>query len=103
MKPVFIVLCFSFNSILAYSQWTWQNPLPQGNNLNCIKVIDANTCYSVGNCGTIIKTTNGGTDWSILNSGTSADLFSVFFSTPNTGYAVGSGGTAIKTINGGTD
>ena len=42
----------------------------------------------VGGDGTILKTTNGGTTWTALSSGTS-DLTSVYFTDASTGYAVG--------------
>jgi photosystem II stability/assembly factor-like uncharacterized protein len=57
--------------------------------------------YAVGNLGTIIKTMNGGTNWSVLSSGTQYDLSSVYFIDANTGYVAGSGGTILATIDGG--
>lgn len=44
--------------------WVWQNPLPQGNNLKCVKFIDANTGYAVSDVS-ILKTTDGGNTWII--------------------------------------
>jgi hypothetical protein len=55
--------------------------------------------YLYGNI--ILKTTNGGTTWTILTSGTTNNLYSVFFTDANTGYLVGEGGTILKTSNGG--
>lgn len=82
--------------------WAWQNPLPQGNNLTCVKFIDTNTGYAVGDAGTIIKTTNGGIDWVIQNSGTTQKLNSVYFIDAMNGYAVGYN-VILKTIDGGTN
>ncbi len=42
------------------SQWHWQNPLPQGNNLRGASFMDANTGTVVGDYGTIVRTTDGG-------------------------------------------
>jgi len=42
------------------SQWHWQNPLPQGNNLRGASFVDANTGTVVGEYGTIVRTTDGG-------------------------------------------
>jgi len=62
-----------------------------------------NTGYAAGVGGTILKTTDGGTSWAALNSGTSNQLFSIYFSNANEGLAVGSAGTIIRTDNGGTN
>jgi hypothetical protein len=43
------------------SQWHWQNPLPQGNNLRGASFTDVNTGTVVGEYGTIVRTTDGGT------------------------------------------
>ncbi|MEI7982717.1 MAG: T9SS type A sorting domain-containing protein, partial [Bacteroidota bacterium] len=61
----------------------------------------ANTGYSIGDYGTILKTVNGGTTWVTLSSGTTYPLYSVFFTNKNTGYVVGYLGTILKTTNGG--
>src|SRR5262249_28307829 len=45
----------------ASSQWHWQNPLPQGNNLRGASFVDSNTGTVVGEYGTIVRTTDGGT------------------------------------------
>jgi photosystem II stability/assembly factor-like uncharacterized protein len=52
----------------------------------------------------ILKTTNGGTNWSLLNTGTTEAIRSLYFVDANTGYAVGgytSGGVILKTTNAG--
>ena len=51
---IFIIALFAMSSTNA--QWTWQNPLPQGNDLYSIYFADANTGYMVGAGGTILKT-----------------------------------------------
>ena len=49
----------------------------------------------------MLRTINGGTSWSTLSSGTTNDLYSVYFTDPHTGYVTGEGGTILKTTNGG--
>jgi photosystem II stability/assembly factor-like uncharacterized protein len=102
MKKISFLICLSFISVFAFSPWTWQNPLPQGNSLMSVHFLDDNTGFTVGDVGTILKTTNGGTSWIALSSGTTQDLYSVYFTNANTGYVVGKGGTILKTINGGS-
>src|SRR5208283_3583242 len=95
------LLCFAFITVFAFSQWTWQNPLPQGNSLKSVYFTDFNTGYCAGECGTIMKTLNGGTSWNILKSGTTNNLFYLSFTDINTAYAAGANGTILKTADGG--
>jgi len=69
--------------------------------LNSVYFPDNNIGYAVGDNGRILKTTNGGTAWSICTSGVTTPLNSVFFTDINTGYAIGNNGIIIKTTNGG--
>src|SRR5215211_3461476 len=83
------------------SQWHWQNPLPQGNNLRGASFVDANTGTVVGEYGTIVRTTDGGNSWTIQASGTTQTLWAVSFTDANNGTAVGEGGTIVGTTDGG--
>ncbi len=55
----------------------------------------------MGALGTIIKSTDGGSNWTVLSSGITNNFNSVFFPDPNTGYAVGDNGIILKTTDGG--
>ena len=57
----------------------------------------------VGEAGTILRTTDGGTNWILQTSGTTEILKSVFFTDADTGTAVGYGATILRTTNGGTN
>ena len=46
----------------------------------------------VGNSGTILKTTDGGSHWTAQDSATTDHLWDVSFSDANNGTAVGEGG-----------
>ncbi|MEZ4689748.1 MAG: YCF48-related protein [Ignavibacteria bacterium] len=71
--------------------------------LNSVYFTNNNKGWIVGNTGTILNTTNGGTNWSAQNGGVINSLNSVFFTDGNTGWAVGQPGIIIKTINGGNN
>ena len=58
------------------SGWQWGNPLPQGNTLRSISFAGANG-YAAGDFGTLLRTTDGGTTWSGLLSGTFTNLTEV--------------------------
>jgi photosystem II stability/assembly factor-like uncharacterized protein len=68
---------------------------------NCIYFVDKNIGWIVGEAGAIYKTINGGTDWTIQQSGTTNNLFSIHFSDFNNGCAVGENGSILYTSNGG--
>ena len=89
MKNFMILLIFYFISLDALPQWKWQNPLPQGNGLNSLYFTDTNTGYTVGDAGTILKTSDGGQTWITYSSGSDYSLKSVFFPNASTGYAAG--------------
>ncbi|HPS65578.1 MAG TPA: hypothetical protein PK447_08390, partial [Ignavibacteria bacterium] len=57
---VLIILSLFINLHGLNAQWVWQNPLPQGNTLDAVSFVNANTGYATGAYGTIMKTTNGG-------------------------------------------
>jgi photosystem II stability/assembly factor-like uncharacterized protein len=96
-----IILCFLLLNQKSISQWHWQHPIPTGNTLNDIHMFDENTAVAVGDVGTIIKSTDGGTTWGCIFSGTTNNLHSSHFVDSNTGWAVGDSGTILKTTDGG--
>jgi photosystem II stability/assembly factor-like uncharacterized protein len=58
------------------SGWQWGNPLPQGNTLRAMSFSGASG-YAAGDFGTLLHTTDGGTTWSGLLSGTFTGLTEV--------------------------
>jgi hypothetical protein len=100
MKKIFLLLfiCLLYQS--SYSQWF---PQTSGttNRLNGVSFTDANTGTVVGSTGTILRTTNGGTNWISQTSGTTQHLNDVIFIDANTGTAVGWPGIILRTTNGG--
>lgn len=83
------------------SSWVWQNPYPQADNLNAVSCPTANVCYAVGELGTILVTTSGGSTWSGQNSTTNVTLRGVSCPSTTTCVAVGDAGTILFTNNSG--
>jgi photosystem II stability/assembly factor-like uncharacterized protein len=88
---LFFTLLF-VSAVYSQSGWFQQSPLPTSNPLFSAFFINQNTGYAVGQYGTIVKTTNGGNLWFILESGTNQYLVKVFFTDINTGYIAGGNG-----------
>ena len=70
--------------------------------MNGVCFSDENNGTAVGWKGTIIRTTNGGTNWTSQSSGTLEWLLGVSFTDANNGWAVGDHGVILRTTNGGT-
>jgi photosystem II stability/assembly factor-like uncharacterized protein len=94
---IFLVALFTINGAIA--QWVPQNSGVK-KDLWSVYFTDTNTGYAVGDSGTILKTSNAGTNWIALSSGTTLNLYSVQFTNANTGYIAGE--TILKTSNTGT-
>ena len=95
----FLILILSSTS---FAQWF---PVNSGttNNLNGLYFLNTGIGYTVGDAGTILKTTDAGLSWNPLTSGTSGTLYDAYFFDDNIGVVVGEGGLIRRTTNGGTD
>jgi len=112
MKKIFLIFFIvhcTFEIGHLQSGWIFQNPYPTGNGLNGVFFANSLTGYAIGDNGTFIKTTDGGTSWVLINTGHNGvyDFLScIYFTSPNTGYISGGGGGVgtgliLKTTNGG--
>lgn len=81
--------------------WEWQNPLPQGNDLEGVSAVDADTCWAVGYAGTVLKTGDGGKSWRAQDPGTREHLMGVAALDADTALIAGKGGIVLKTVDGG--
>lgn len=93
-----IILVFVHSS---FSQIQWVNPKPQGNTLLSVDFPSPSTGYATGECGTIMKTIDGGYTWSILASGVTADLNAICMTDTLHGFVAGDSGLIISTFDGG--
>jgi photosystem II stability/assembly factor-like uncharacterized protein len=89
-----------------FAQWGWQNPLPQGKDLLDIHVFDSENAIAIGHMGTVIKTSDGGENWSVQNLVQEYTVLeSVHFPDENNGWIVGHDSPRepliFKTIDGG--
>lgn len=61
--------------------------------------LDSYTGYGVMSTGQILRTSNGGSNWSIQSSGVSTSLISVCFVNNTTGFTVGANGVILRTTD----
>ena len=68
-----------------------------------VYLLDSGVGYSVGDSGTILKSTDAGMTWNALTSGTTRALYDVYFFNDAVGMAVGDGGLILRTTDGGAN
>lgn len=100
---LFLCLLAALPATSQQTPWQWVNPLPQGNPLNGVWALNRDTIVAVGDVGTVIRTSNGGSTWQVVQSvaGITDQLFAVQFVTPSLGFAVGEIGWILRTSDGG--
>lgn len=59
--------------------------------------------FAIASSNKILKSTNGGNNWTPVNSGTTNSLLDICFTSTTVGYACGASGTVVKTIDGGNN
>ncbi|MEI6900833.1 MAG: YCF48-related protein, partial [Bacteroidota bacterium] len=96
------VLALMTISIFPQATYQWQNPRPQGGEIFGEFFINGQKGWMVGVDGLIMKTSNGGADWEIQNSGIVASLRDAFFINENEGWVVGYPHAIVHTTDGGT-
>ncbi|MBN2426601.1 MAG: T9SS type A sorting domain-containing protein [Calditrichaceae bacterium] len=97
----FILVLISISKTYSQGNWELLMPTPTSNPMVSLYFYDDSVGWSVGEYGTILKTTDGGVNWSIKEIPWLTDLSDVYFSTENTGYAIGTDGFIIKSLDGG--
>jgi len=98
-----IVLIFFICTINSFSQtgWYWQNPLPQSNDLLSVSFLNVTSGFATGKYGTMLKTTDGGDNWLIIDLPSTYHYSQIKFTNPSTGYILRSDNKILKTTNSG--
>ncbi|MDP3829936.1 MAG: YCF48-related protein [Ignavibacteriaceae bacterium] len=104
MKKTFIMFIVISTFFVVYAQtWSWQNPLPQGDHLFDVQFVSSSVGWAVGDAGRVMKTTDGGSTWSIESTTVLRELYSLSFTDANNGTAVGYEGKIVRTTDGGSN
>lgn len=97
-----IIQLITLNPALPQGKWELMLPPgPTSNQLVSLDFVDGTTGWAVGEYGTILKTTDAGLNWRIIEIPWLNYLLDVYFPTGSVGFAVGRIGQIIKTTDGG--
>ena len=84
------------------AQWEWQNPSPPGERKGNLFFVTPSTGFILNSTGDILKTTDGGTTWSVSWDGrTSYSIQSFYFADSLRGWFVGNAAFWGHTTDGG--
>jgi len=81
------------------SSW---NPTMTSYDITSVDFVSTTVGFACGGSGSIYKTVNGGTSWSLLTSGTTASLEDIHFISATEGWASGYSGVILHTTDAGT-
>lgn len=84
------------------SGWVWKSPQPQGNSLVGVSCPTTTNCFAVGDYGTILKSTDGGSSWTSLQSGNTLKLLSIYCTSTTNCFATSDNGIVLRTTDGST-
>jgi photosystem II stability/assembly factor-like uncharacterized protein len=106
MKKLLLYSSLIFLALLtnSYSQWrqALTSTYPSGTTFRSFYFADQNTGWVVGSNGIILKTVNGGDNWTEQNSGTNVTLYTITGLNQNTLFVGGGSRTLLKSTDGGT-
>jgi photosystem II stability/assembly factor-like uncharacterized protein len=87
MKKLLILqACLFIASTIVYSQWSWQNPLPQGNALSTISFFDSSHGWVTGAGGILMCTTDAGKQWKVVHTPLMETILQHSFNSQQSGW-----------------
>ena len=98
LKISLLITIFPFT---FFAQWDWQNGFPPRQNILKIKYINDDTLFAVGEKGLIMRSTNGGLNWTHQTSNTETTLNDIIFTNDEQGFIAGNTGMVLKTTDSG--
>ena len=72
-----LIAVFVLLNLFTFGQsgvWEWMYPMPQGNDLYRIQFVDPQHGWACGQKGFLLRTTDGGANWSISPTGVQGDI-----------------------------
>ena len=99
-KILTLITLLAATTLHAQMKWEWISPLPQGNTLTDIHFTDTRHGIAIGEGGSILRTTDGGSSWSLIDNERYGHLYSLAFADIDRGIIVGDS-IILRTRNGG--
>lgn len=81
--------------------WCWQYPLPSGNARNGSFFTSATNLFVVGDAGELFKSSDTGSTWTRLDSGVTANLTAIAFSSAQHGWTLTADYVVLRTSDAG--
>lgn len=100
MKKIIFFFVIVFVAGIVNAQWV-QVPSGTIENLNEIQFVNSNTGFIAGNGGVVFKSTNGGQNWTLINTGYSNSNLALHFLDTNIGFVCNNNSYVLSTTNGG--
>ncbi len=94
-----LLLC----SVLNAQQWYVQSSPSAGNGLRAVYFVSQTTGWIGGANGIIMKTMDGGVNWTLQSLSTTSTILDIHFTDSQTGFLCCGNGKIFKTSNGGED
>jgi len=91
-----------FTNTKVLGQFT-QLATPTNEDLTAVFFLDRSTGFTGGTNGVLLKTNNGGKNWTHININNDNQINGIYFLSEDTGFIVGNNNIMLKTINGGKD
>lgn len=98
---IIILFCLSTPYPTLSQSWEWQNPLPQGNDINAIDFVDREHGWLGCDGGVLLHTMDGGQTWELQSTGNQFWMNDIDFIDTDHGWAVGAYGIMARTSDGG--
>lgn len=91
IRNIFLIILFLSAELFFAQESDWFPPSipPTSNQINDVHFVDASTGWVVGYNGTILKTTDGGSNWTSQKSEFTLILYDVFFNDASNGWVIG--------------
>ncbi|MGB8193421.1 MAG: hypothetical protein WCF67_15930, partial [Chitinophagaceae bacterium] len=68
MNKILLTCCILFSCSVTYAQWTWLSPKPSGITNRKVHFTSQDTGYIFNEFAELIRTTNAGQSWAVVNT-----------------------------------
>lgn len=101
MKKTIVLIFIAFLQYCTYSQWFIVNHISNYQFYSLYFTSNTVGCVGGNQNGIIFRTTDSGSNFTSVPTGTNIWFLDIYFINPQTGFACGQNGYIVKTLNGG--